>query len=306
MGETIQQTRLAVLLFTDIEGSVSLKQKSGPIAYSQAMASQDTLFRGLVDVTAGRKILNDSGDGFLATFGSVSDAILAALRFQYALAHSPDKACQLKSRVGTHLGKVTEGDEALGGHPKLVGLAADIASRVMGLACGSQILLTRAAFDDGRQFVRSHPVVEPTDDDPPAMKWVAHGQYLFDGIEEPLEIFEVGALGIAPLIAPPDGPKAKRRVAHDEESTLGWRPAIRADIPGRPGWAPERRLGEGGFGEVWLGAQRQLGEQRVFKFCFDVARVRSLKREMTLFRRIREKLVDDSDIARLPEVKLRE
>src|SRR5205814_2932092 len=107
------------------------------------------------------------------------------------------KTCQIKSRVGIHVGQVTEWDEAFGGHPKLIGLAADIASRVMGLARGSQILLTRAAFDDGRQFVRSHPAVQS--DDLPAMKWVAHGQYLFDGIEEPLEIFEVGAEGIAPL-----------------------------------------------------------------------------------------------------------
>src|SRR5204863_3795400 len=125
------------------------------------------------------------GDGFLGSFCSVSDAINAALRFQYELKRKGDRQCQLRTRVGIHLGQITEVEEAPGTQPKLVGLAADIASRVMSLATGSQILLTRAAFDDGRQFVRQHPTVSEDNAKPP-IKWVAHGQYLFDGIEEPL------------------------------------------------------------------------------------------------------------------------
>jgi len=53
-------------------------------------------------------------------------------------------------------------------------------------------------------------------------------------------------------------------------------------VPGTS-WILVRQLGEGGFGEVWLGRHRTLGEQRVFKFCFRADRVRSLKREVTLF-----------------------
>ena len=44
------------------------------------------------------------------------------------------------------------------------------------------------------------------------------------------------------------------------------------------------KLGEGGFGEVWLGRHETLKERRVFKFYFRADRVRSLRREMTLFR----------------------
>jgi WD40 repeat protein/tetratricopeptide (TPR) repeat protein len=48
------------------------------------------------------------------------------------------------------------------------------------------------------------------------------------------------------------------------------------------------KLGEGGFGEVWRAQHRESDEKRVFKFCFRADRVRSLKREMTLFRVLRE------------------
>jgi len=48
-------------------------------------------------------------------------------------------------------------------------------------------------------------------------------------------------------------------------------------------------LGEGGFGEVWLGRHEKLKERRVFKFCFHADRVRSLKREVTLFRLLKER-----------------
>jgi len=179
MNRTTTQSQLAVLMFCDIEGSVLLKQKAGSLAYGQALARHDALFKEIIKGTPDSSILKDTGDGFLARFTSVSDAINAALQFQFGLSKTRLEKCPLKSRIGIHLGQVAELADEDGGQPKLVGLSADIASRVMGLAGGGQILLTRAAFDDGRQFVREHPLVD--DGNPPPIKWVAHGQYLFDG-----------------------------------------------------------------------------------------------------------------------------
>src|SRR5690606_6097865 len=93
----------------------------------------------------------------------------------------------------------------------------------------------------------------------------------------------------------------RRAVRIDEEETLGWRPAIGLDIPNRSFWHLDRKLGEGGFGEVWLGSNSKTRERRVFKFCFDAERLRSFRRELTLVRLLREALGNRADIARLYE-----
>ena len=59
------------------------------------------------------------------------------------------------------------------------------------MAEGGQILLTRAVFDSARQFIREIP-------DAPAsagvvLGWEAHGAYVVRGMENPVEIFEVGS-----------------------------------------------------------------------------------------------------------------
>ena len=79
----------------------------------------------------------------------------------------------------------------------------------MDMAHPGQILLTRAIFDDARQFVRGHPSVGGWSDLPPVV-WMIHGDYLFKGNDDPLALFEVGAEGIAPLSPPGDGAKGRK------------------------------------------------------------------------------------------------
>lgn len=307
MGE-VAPSRLMVLLFTDIVGSVDLKTRLGDNEAGQLIAGHDRLFREVVGSIGEAEVLKDTGDGFLARFATTREAVIAALRFQYALSQAgsrSDGKDAIRVRIGLHLGEVSELARDDTGRAKISGLAVDIAARVMGLALPAQILMTRAAFDNARQYVREHPPIEG-DNGTPALSWMAHGPYLFQGHDEPMEVFEVGGVGIAPLKVPVDVEKARRAVAADEEETLGWRPGAGLSVPGRTGWILERRLGEGGFGEVWLGANRRTGSHRVFKFCYDAERLRSFKRELTLFRLLRETLGDRDDIARLYEVRLDE
>ena len=110
-----------------------------------------------------------------------------------------------------------------------------------------------------------------------------------------MEICEVGEEGKARLRQPPDSEKAHRFISADSEPVLGWRPAIDQAVPGT-GWVLEKKLGEGGFGEVWLGRDKRLKTERVFKFCFRADRVRSLKREATLFGLLKERVGEHPNI----------
>ena len=50
---------------------------------------------------------------------------------------------------------------------------------------------------------------------------------------------------------------------------------------------------------MWLAAQDKTHARRVFKFCFEAARVRGLKREVVLLRVLRERLGERRDIAQI-------
>ena len=294
-----EATQFAVLLFTDICDSTALKVKHGAPAYRAAAERHNQLFERLA-AEEKLTVINYTGDGYFARTPSVVAAVRFALRFQHGMRAMAWPDFALTTRVGIHAGEAAE--ITVRGHTEVLAPAADLAARVMGLAVGGQILLTRGSFDEARHFVRSHPA-EGTGE-PLALTWLAHGPYLFKGCEDPVEIFEVGAADFAPLAVPPDGEKAKRAVRPGEEEALGWRPACGLEVPGRAGWVLAQKLGEGGFGEVWLAEQPKLKQRRVFKFCFDEERLRSFKRELTFFRLLRDALGEREDIARLYDVKL--
>lgn len=101
---------------------------------------------------------------------------------------------------------------------------------------------------------------------------------------------------------PLERPTAATEVAvafYGHEVVPSWRPTVGDYLPLRPHWVMAEKLGEGGFGEVWLATHSKTGDQRVFKFCYDARNLRALKREITLFRLMREELGDRDDITRI-------
>ena len=105
----------------------------------------------------------------------------------------------------------------------------------------------------------------------------------------------MGETGIAALSPPRDSEEARRQVSAGDEPVLGWRPAVNQVVP-NTNWILEKNLGKGGFGEVWVGRHETLKERRVFKFCFNAERVRSLKREVTIFRLLKENVGNHPNI----------
>lgn len=72
-------------------------------------------------------------------------------------------------------------------------------------------------------------------------------------------------------------------------------------VPGRPQWRLERPLGISRANEVWVGHHAKTAEQRVFKFAYDPASLRHLKREATLSRLMQASLGERPDLAQVLE-----
>lgn len=110
--------------------------------------------------------------------------------------------------------------------------------------------------------------------------------------------FSIAALGRALL-------RAAATVENGQGETPSWRPGAGQTIPGT-GWCLTEHLGSGSTGEVWLGRHADTGVVNVFKFCDSEEKVRSLKREATLFRLMKERVGQHPNLIQLHEVSLDE
>jgi serine/threonine protein kinase len=72
-------------------------------------------------------------------------------------------------------------------------------------------------------------------------------------------------------------------------------------VPGRDQWRLSRPMDISGSSEVWRAENPKTHEQRVFKFAADGARLKGLKREITVARFLRESLGDRPDFVRILE-----
>ncbi len=200
---------LETIVLTELVATDSLAQSLGEAGAEQAVDRHDQLVRDLLHELGGREI--DKSAGFLQLFVRPLDAVRYALAYHDRLARlSTQLGVKLGGRVGIHFGEVfahenTPADVARGAKPiEVEGLAKPIAARVMSLAEAGQTLLTQSAFE------LSQRASVGVFDDGRKLRWLAHGSYLFKGLDEPLPVFEVGIDGIAPLRAPRGSAKARR------------------------------------------------------------------------------------------------
>ncbi|MBI3414742.1 MAG: protein kinase [Verrucomicrobia bacterium] len=292
---------LVTLLFTDMVGSTQLKQDLGDHSAVALIQQHHTLVREALQSFKEAAEISTAGDSFFLVFTKPSDAVKFALLLQAGLRSAGgENSSRVSDRIGIHVGEVFIEQEAGSDKTKdLYGIQVDTCARVMALASANQILMTRFAFDNARQVLRGTDVESLND--LKTLNWLNHGPYLLKGLAEPIEICEVRVGTDGPTTPPTSSEKAQRYVSADAEPVLGWRPAVDQKVPGTE-WSLVEKLGEGGFGEVWLGRHDTLKQLRVFKFCFRADRVRALKREVTLFRLLQERVGEHPNIMRLLEV----
>lgn len=298
------RTGVLTLLFSDMISSMQIKRELGDAAGIDLIAQHRTVIREVLSSFHADEAeeVSTAGDSFFIVFIKPSDAVRFALRVQSRMRRiSQESRMPIQVRIGIHMGEVFIQEEA-GGRLKrdVLGTQVDSAWYITSAASGGQILMTRSVFNNARTILKGEALtgLRP-------LTWLNHGLYSVKGLEEALELCEVGEEDLAPLVPPADSPLARRTMIAEGEAVLGWRPALDQMVPGTE-WTLDRKLGEGGFGEVWRAKHRRTSDMRVFKFCFRADQLRNLKREVTFFRILKEVLGERPDIARLYDVQFAE
>ena len=130
-------TGTVTLLFTDIEGSTRLLQQLGE-RYAGLLAESRQVLRGVFQEWNGYEV-ETQGDAFFIAFARATDAVLAALDAQRALAAHPwPGGAAVRVRMGMHTGEPATTAEGY------AGLDVHRAARIMSAAHGGQVLLSRA------------------------------------------------------------------------------------------------------------------------------------------------------------------
>jgi predicted ATPase/class 3 adenylate cyclase len=126
------------LLFTDIEGSTALLQRVGH-AYADLLDVHHRILRDAI-TAHGSRYVQTEGDAFFAVFERVDDAVSAALQAQLGIAaHAWPPACEIRVRMGVHVGEIGRSESGL------IGMPLHEAARISNAAHGGQVLLSEVA-----------------------------------------------------------------------------------------------------------------------------------------------------------------
>lgn len=197
-----RETAVLAIMFTDIEGFTQLTERRGDTYAITVLEAHNDLLKQIVERDGRGRRIKTIGDGMLAVFSEPSVAVKRALEIQDALRRrnlrNPSED-PVRVRIGLHMGQVTvEG----GVQMDIVGGHVNRAARVESLARGGQIYTTQAIYENARGFIEGP--------EQKTVSWKSYGQYIIRGIEEPVDIFEVGVAGEMEFAPPRPGPNCKQ------------------------------------------------------------------------------------------------
>jgi class 3 adenylate cyclase len=133
--EAVGERELATVLFTDIVSSTERVAEAGDAAWKALLDRHEQAAVRAIEGANGR-LVEHTGDGVLATFGGPSHAVSAARSLQDA-----GVAMGVAVRAGLHTGEVERRGDRIGG------IGVHIAARIMALAGGGEILVSRTVRD---------------------------------------------------------------------------------------------------------------------------------------------------------------
>jgi class 3 adenylate cyclase len=165
-----QRSGLRTVLFTDLVAHTEMMSRLGDEAGRAVLREHERITREVLKANGGTEV-KTMGDGFMASFGSVTQAVECAIALQKAFAHHTDIAPEpLSIRVGLNAGEPIEEDG------DLFGATVILASRIAAKADGGEILVadTVRGLCSGKGFLFSD-----------------RGEFIAKGFEDPVRIYEV-------------------------------------------------------------------------------------------------------------------
>jgi class 3 adenylate cyclase len=158
------------VLFTDVADSTGLTARLGDEPAREPLRMLERLTRDALRAHDGREV-KALGDGFMASFGSATDALRCAIALQRGVTAYNERADQpLRLRVGVNAGEpVEEGGD-------LFGATVNAASRIAGIAEGGEVLVA----DVVRQLVAGKGFL-----------FADRGEHALRGFEDPTRLWEL-------------------------------------------------------------------------------------------------------------------
>jgi class 3 adenylate cyclase len=161
---------LRTLLFTDIVGHTDMMQRLGDAMGRDVLREHERITRETLKAHGGTEV-KTMGDGFMASFGSVAQAMECAIALQRAFAARNDAGGEpLSVRVGLNAGEPIEEDG------DLFGATVIMASRVCGQAGAGEILIPEPV----RHLLAGKPYV-----------YADRGETMLKGFEDAVRLHEV-------------------------------------------------------------------------------------------------------------------
>jgi len=132
------------ILFTDLEGSTALLESLGESSYMVLLTEHDLIIRRALVTSRGREVKH-TGDGIMASFDAVPNALECSLAIQkaFAVRNSEGATPALRVRIGIAAGEPVDHND------DLFGATVTLASRICAAADGGQILVSETVRELG-------------------------------------------------------------------------------------------------------------------------------------------------------------
>ena len=185
--------QLAAIMFTDIVGYTALMGNDEQKAFT-ILNKNRALQKPIIEQFSGRWI-KELGDGVMASFNTVSDAVNAAIKIQQACNAAKD----FQLSIGIHQGEIIfENND-------IYGDAVNIASRIQSLGVPGSVLFSKKITDE----IRNKAEFQIT----------SLGSFEFKNVEEPIEVFALSNPGF--VVPRPEDMRGKLKQTPKQKSKKG-------------------------------------------------------------------------------------